>query len=107
MLIHLCRDGQTHGPYSPEQFEEMLCSCQVEKTDNVWIQCDGWEPLSAFERCFGPHEQPALQTQRLVTPVTGLSSSGAEVRLTGRSTKPMVQEEDEPAENLLRTALGV
>ena len=111
MLIHLSRNGQTLGPYSAEQFVQMLVTGQVQHSDNMWVQSDGWEPLSNFEECFGPHEECSSQPQRMVTP--GASATlppAAPVQLNGQRTHPRAARHDDDEEgnvNLLRTMMGL
>lgn len=109
MLIHLSRDGQTLGPFTAEQFVQMLVSGQVQHSDNMWLQSDGWEPVENFERCFGPHEESEPQPQRMVTPGAPTSSTpAANVRLNGHRPLRNGRPDDEEGNvNLLRTMMGL
>lgn len=104
MLIHLSRDGQTLGPYTAEQFVQMLVTRQVQHSDNMWVQSDGWEPVSNFEECFGPHEEALPQPQRMVMPgaATATVPNG---RMNGHRTA--AHDDEEGNVNLLRTMMGL
>jgi hypothetical protein len=109
MLIHLSRNGETLGPFTAEQFVQMLVSGQVQHSDNMWVQSDAWEPLENFERCFGPHEEAGPPTpQRMVTPGSPLTApSATNLRLNGQRP-PRVSHDDEDGNvNLLRTMMGL
>ena len=111
MLIHLSRNGEAHGPYTAEQFEEMLSTGQVQHTDEMWVQSDGWEPLSHFERCFGHHDDcPPPQQHRFGTPAAAVPLPPASsMRLvTQRPLRSAAMHDDEEGNvNLLRTMMGV
>lgn len=108
MLIHLCRNGQADGPYTAEQFKDMLSSGQIANDVEVWVQSNEWEPLSAFEGCFGARSASVSPVQRIVTPISSTSSPFASnERLGSKLPKPLLKDEDEGNINLLRTMMGV
>lgn len=49
MDIHISRDGQTLGPFSPEEIRQRLIAGELQPTDLAWTdgQAD-WQPLSTF-----------------------------------------------------------
>ncbi|MBT5321326.1 MAG: DUF4339 domain-containing protein, partial [Verrucomicrobiales bacterium] len=45
MMIHISRDGEQFGPYSPEQVQEYLAAGQLLPTDLVWYEgAADWVP---------------------------------------------------------------
>ncbi len=47
MMIHISRDGDQFGPYSPEQVQEYLASGQLLPTDLAWYEgAADWVPVT-------------------------------------------------------------
>jgi len=48
MMIHISRDGEQFGPYSPEQVQEYLAGGQLLPTDLAWYEgAADWVPVTA------------------------------------------------------------
>ena len=48
MMIHISRDGERFGPYSPEQVQEYLAAGQLLPTDLAWYEgAADWVPVTA------------------------------------------------------------
>ena len=48
MMIHISRDGEQFGPYSPEQVQEYLAAGQLLPTDLAWYEgAADWVPVTA------------------------------------------------------------
>ena len=70
MQIHISRNGETYGPYTPAQIEILIHAGQIESSDEVWVQSSEWEPVSALGSMVGAVASGSLEA---VTPRTSLT----------------------------------
>ena len=118
MQIHISRDGQNYGPYTPAQITEMLQNGEVSPSDSVWIQSTEWESVSALAGIFGPRSELSSgvtvsmtrngATDRLTKPASsggigGLSSPQS----VSHRVRTGMDTESEGMDNLMKDALGL
>ncbi|MHA3772623.1 GYF domain-containing protein [Verrucomicrobiota bacterium sgz303538] len=99
MQIHISRDGQSYGPYTPAQINEMLQNGEVALSDSVWIQSTEWEKVTALAGILGSR---AEQSSGVITSSSGRLSSPQTI-----SHRIRHEVEEEGTDNLMRNALGL
>lgn len=60
MLLHIARDGQKFGPYTPDQVRDYVANGQLLATDLAWFEgAADWMPLHSVPGLsLGPHSSP-------------------------------------------------
>src|SRR5687768_6765896 len=111
MQIHISRDGQSYGPYTPAQVSQILQNGELTSSDSVWIQSLEWEAVSALPGLFstrfdGPNGNAASAIQsdtmnqslkhNSILRVPGLSSSQS----SNYRVRPAIGSDSEGSENL-------
>lgn len=118
MQIHISRDGQSYGPYTPAQITEMLRNGEVALSDSFWIQSTEWENVSTLAEILTPRSElsggepvsapRSGATDRLTKPISsgaagGFSSSQTTIHRIRRG----VENESQGMENLMKGAIGL
>lgn len=115
MQIHISRNGETYGPYTPAQIEVLIHSGQLERTDEIWVQSSDWEPLSALGSFFGtPGEMPqdrltfdmAVLREAPALSAPARDSGQSVLAATAGATRSAMDEED-GQENMMRMSFGL
>jgi hypothetical protein len=115
MQIHISRNGETYGPYTPAQIELLIHAGQVEATDEVWVQSSEWEPMTALQHLFGapggaPHGKlPPEAASRCDIPPLAIPvrDAGQSVLAATPPSARLRLDEEEEQENLMRMSFGL
>jgi hypothetical protein len=118
MQIYISRDGQSLGPYTAAQTNEMLQNGTIATDDLIWVQSGDWERVSALSWLFGSHTDsspgisaPSFQpgtTDRLVKPISAVGSGGlSAMRANGRGVRPNFGADSEGTDNLMKDAFDL
>lgn len=118
MQIHISRDGQSYGPYTPEQINQMLQNGEVVSSDSVWVQSTEWEKLSDLSGIFGSRSEApngnAVPSARSATesrlPTSSLTGSGMGLvspQTSSNRNHYGVGPEYDGKENLMKGAIGL
>lgn len=115
MQIHISRNGETYGPYTPAQIEILTHAGQLKASDEIWVQSSEWEPLTALGRFFGaltevPQERLAMDGAALrempTLSVPARDSGQSVLAATPGPTRSLVEAE-EGQENMMRMSFGL
>ena len=69
MQIHVARDAQKFGPYSPDEVRTRLAAGELRETDLAWHEgLAGWQPLSSLAAAGGTGAPPLPGSQMQVQP---------------------------------------
>jgi hypothetical protein len=81
MQIHVSRDGQTYGPYSPTEFQELVHTGHISPRDHVWLQSTEWQPLVSLRQMFFGSEATLSEAPQFASPqpAMGLAAAGTAV----------------------------
>ncbi len=114
MQIHISRNGENYGPYTPAQIEILIHAGQIEATDEVWVQSSEWEPVTALAHLFGtlaetPQEGalPAGAAQRELPSLVAPARDAGQAVLSSQPVAARSRTDEEGEENLMRMSFGL
>lgn len=118
MQIHISRNGQSYGPYTPAQVTEMLRNGEVAMSDSFWIQSTEWEKVSTLAEFIGSHPELSSAgtvsiprggtTDRLTKPVSSGATGGLSSPQTiSHRVRRGMETESGGMENLMKGAIGL